>query len=66
MEKHLSMSNSTEEPFKVRYSERPATRDWEIQIFLGSSFQTLYMSVEDAREFAQQILDVVPAPMDAR
>jgi hypothetical protein len=62
MQRHLSISSSTDEPFQVRYSERPDTPDWEVQVFLGSSFQTLYMSVEEARQFAQDILDVLPQP----
>jgi hypothetical protein len=61
MQRHLSISSSTDEPFQVRYSERPDTPDWEVQVFLGSSFRTLYMSVEDAREFAQDILAVLPS-----
>jgi hypothetical protein len=62
MNRHLSMARTTSMPFDVRYKPRPEDPSWEIQIFLGSSFQTLYMSVEDAREFAQDILAALPQP----
>jgi hypothetical protein len=57
---HLSMGHSSEQAAEVRFHPRPDNRDWEVQIFLGSSFQTLYMSVEEARRFAQDILAVLP------
>jgi hypothetical protein len=63
---HLSMSNTAERAPEVRFHPRPDNRDWEVQIFLGSSFQTLYMSVEEARQFAQDILAALPVtePVD--
>lgn len=61
---HLNTSHSTDETFDVRYTPRDGS-DWEVQVFLGSSFHTLYMSVEEARSFAEALLAVIPAPAPA-
>lgn len=65
---NLSMNFHTPDgqPSDVRYSPRPTHPDYEVQIFLGgSSYHTMYMSVEDARTFAQQILAALPVPAEA-
>jgi hypothetical protein len=61
---HLSMSRSSDQPFDVRYVPRGGG-DWDVQVFLGSSYQTLYMSVEEARSFAESLLAAIPAPAEA-
>lgn len=64
---NLGMNYHTpaDQPSDVRYSTRPQDPGYEVQIFLGgSSFHTLYMSVEEARQFAQQILQALPAPVE--
>ena len=63
MEKHLSMHMSPTDLFEVRYKAQ-SRPDWEVQICLGTSYASLYMSVEDARQFARDILAALPAPAE--
>jgi hypothetical protein len=60
VEIHLNSSH-TAGSLDVNYAPRPTHPDYEVQIFLGDSFHTLYMSVEDTLQFVAQLLDAVPA-----
>jgi hypothetical protein len=63
---YLTMTHDTEQSISVQHLPGSASEDFRVQIFLGSSFQTLYMSVEEARQFAQDILAALPVtePVD--
>lgn len=62
---YLTMSRTTDQPIEVRYL--PAGEEgssFKVQVFLGSSFQSIYMSVEEARSFAESLLAVLPEPVE--
>jgi hypothetical protein len=58
---YLAMAHDTIRKVEVGYLPSTESPDFRVQMFLGSSHHTLYMSVEDARQFAQDILAVLPA-----
>lgn len=61
---YLTTSYKTDQVTKVWFLSG-RNDSYEVQVFLGGSArQTLYMTAEYARAFAQQILDVVPAPAE--
>lgn len=66
MSLHVSSTYDTARPSDVRHYPGQKDKDFAVQVFLGGDARhSIYMSVETAREFAQQILDVLPAPVTA-
>lgn len=61
---HLSQTHSTDERIEVRH-HADVDPNWAVQVFFGSSYSTLYLTVEEARQFAADILAVLPAPVPA-
>ena len=62
---YLTMANTAERAPEVRYHPGSSDEGMAVQAFLGSSYQSLYMTVDEARSFAEQILAAVPAPAEA-
>lgn len=58
----LTTSHKIERRSAVTYYPEQKDPDFRVQVFLGgSASSSLYMSVDYAREFAQQILAALPA-----
>lgn len=61
---YLTQSHTAQRPVEVHYypgfDNGP---EMQVQVFLGSAHQSLYMTVEEARDFAEKILAAIPAPV---
>lgn len=60
---HLSMSSRDNEKIEVHALDRED--DHAVALYIGSAYCVLYMSVEQAREVAEEILRAT-APADAQ
>ena len=61
---YLSTGHTARQPVDVRYYPNTEDTDMSVQVFLGDSFHTLYMSAEEARSFAEQILAALPVEVE--
>lgn len=58
---YLSSGYTAKRPAEVRCYDQRNGSDMQVQVSLGDSNHTLCMSVDEARDFAQQILAALPA-----
>lgn len=58
---YLSSGYTAKRPAEVRYLPSAKNSDMQVQVFLGDAHHTLYMSVDEARDLATQILAALPA-----
>jgi hypothetical protein len=65
---NLSINCSLNEPSTVNYHPaRGEFDDFAVQIFFGGSARnSIYTSVAEARQLAEAILDVLPAPVEVQ
>lgn len=62
---YLSTGYTADRPAEVRYYPTVQDSDMAVQVFLGNSFHTLYMNVEEARQFARDLLAAIPVESEA-
>lgn len=56
---YLSQTTDTEKKIDVNLCSS-GSRGWQIQVFFGSAYATLYMGFDEARQFANDLLRVLP------
>jgi hypothetical protein len=57
---YLSQSHSTDRPAEI-YVYPQRDDDFQVQVFFGTASHSLYMTLDEARKFASDLLAALPS-----